>query len=387
MAAAVAGCAATTSAPLPETTCPQCPSCPPTGAAAPPALAAKPLQRANWEDLPGWREDDLTAAWGAFLQSCSVLQKQPEWAVVCAEALRSGALDSAGVRAFVEGRFLPYQLVNPDRTREGLITGYYEPLVRGSRKRGGTYAHPLYGVPDDLLMIELGEVYPELKHMRLRGRLQGRKVVPYYTRSELAQRESQLAPRALFWVSDPVELFFLQVQGSGRIELENGTRVRVGYADHNGHPYQSIGRWLVEKGALKLEQASMPGIKAWAKANPQRLNELLNANPSFVFFRELADGRGGPIGALGVGLTEGRSLAVDPRTVPLGAPVFLATTWPSSSKPLNRLMVAQDTGSAIKGVVRADFYWGFGPNAGAMAGGMRQPGSMWVLLPRTWPGT
>jgi membrane-bound lytic murein transglycosylase A len=381
----VAGCAVTTTAPSPEITCPQCPSCPQSGAGSPVAPTAKPLQRANWEDLPGWREDDLRDAWGAFLHSCSVLRNQAQWAPICADSLRSRTLESAGIRAFLEQRFVPYRLVNPDQSQEGLVTGYYEPLVKGSRRRGGSYVHPLYGVPDDILVIDLGEVYPELKHLRLRGRVDGRRVVPYYSRAELAQRETQLASKVLFWISDPVGLFFLQVQGSGRIELDNGTRVRVGYAEHNGHPYQSIGRWLSDRGALKPEQASMPAIKAWAKANPRRLNELLNANPSFVFFRELADGSGGPVGALGVPLTEGRSVAVDPRVVPLGAPVFLATTWPGSARQLNRLMVAQDSGGAIKGAVRADFYWGFGPNAGALAGEMRQRGSMWVLLPQNWP--
>ena len=161
--------------------------------------------------------------------------------------------------------------------------------------------------------------------------------------------------------------------------------LRVGYADQNGHPYQSIGRWLVEKGELKLEQASMQGIQSWARANPRRLNELLNANPSFVFFRELPDNGGGPLGALGVPLTPGRSIAVDPRVIPLGAPVFLATTHPASEQPLARLVMAQDTGGAIKGAVRADFFWGFGAEAGAQAGRMRQQGAMWVLLPNATP--
>ena len=185
-------------------------------------------------------------------------------------------------------------------------------------------------------------------------------------------------------MADPIELFFLQVQGSGRVELPDGRRVRVGYAEQNGHPYQSIGRWLVEKGELKLEQASMQGIQAWARANPKRLNELLNANPSFVFFRELPDSGGGPLGALGVPLTAGRSIAVDPRAIPLGAPVFLSTTQPLSEQPLQRLVMAQDTGGAIKGAVRADFFWGFGAEAGAQAGRMRQKGEMWALLPNAY---
>ncbi len=384
-AVALAGCATQSPAPVsaPGTCppCPSCPSCPGTPAPAPSA-GAKPLQAARWLDLPGWLEDDPSAAWGAFLRSCQTLRKQPAWAPVCADAQRLNGKDGAQVRSFFETWLVPHQVVNPDDTREGLITGYYEPLIRGSRTRSAAYRYPLYTVPDDLLTIEFGDLFPELKHMRLRGRLDGRKVVPYYSREELSQRESQLAGKVLLWVADAIELFFLQVQGSGRVELDNGGRMRVGYADQNGHPYQSIGRWLVDRGEITMDQASMDGIKAWARANAKRLDELLNANPSFVFFRQLPDGNEGPIGALGVPLTEGRSLAVDPRTVPLGVPVFLATTRPSDGKSLNRLMLAQDTGGAIKGAVRADFYWGSGPEAGVQAGRMRQTGRMWLLLPR-----
>ncbi|MEO8718172.1 MAG: MltA domain-containing protein, partial [Burkholderiales bacterium] len=183
------------------------------------------------------------------------------------------------------------------------------------------------------------------------------------------------------WVADPVELFFLQIQGSGQIQLESGERIRVGFAEQNGHPYRSLGRYLVDNGALTLEQASMQGIKAWAAANPQRLQDALNQNASYVFFRELP-ALEGPIGALGVPLEAGYSIAVDPKFVPLGAPVFLATTYPLSPQPLERLVMAQDTGGAIRGAVRADFFWGSGTEAGALAGRMRQPGRMWVLWPR-----
>lgn len=300
---------------------------------------------------------------------------------MCAEADSVAVGDGLAARRFFESRFAPFQVVNPDANREGLITGYYEPLLVGSRKRSARFPYAIYGVPDDLLVVDLGQLYPDLKDYRLRGRLEGRKVVPYYSRAELEQRDAQLATKALLWVADPVELFFLQVQGSGRVQLEDGRRVRVGYADQNGHPYRSIGRYLVDQGELRLEQASMEGIQTWARANPRRLPELLNANPSYVFFRELGSGDAPPPGALGVPLSEGRSLAIDPRVVTLGAPVFLATTWPASLRPLQRLMVAQDTGGAIKGAVRADFFWGFGAEAGAQAGKMRQKGMLWVLLP------
>jgi membrane-bound lytic murein transglycosylase A len=382
LVAACAGKPTAPPAPSEPAACPQAPACPPCpvcpGEKPPPA---KPLQPARWEDLPGWAEDDPAQAWSALLESCKPLGKQPAWRTVCAQARALGSPGRAAVRAFLESALSPWQVVNPDATREGLITGYYEPLLKGSRSRSAGYAHALYKVPDDLLLVDLGELYPELKPMRLRGRLDGRRVVPYFSRAELGERAPTLEDKALLWVDDPVELFFLQIQGSGRVELEDGSRVRVGYADQNGHPYRSIGRWLADKGEMSLDQTSMDSIKAWARANPARLPELLNANPSYVFFRELPAADGGPPGALGVPLTPGRSLAVDPKVIPLGAPVFLATTYPSSDRPLQRLMLAQDTGGAIRGAVRADFFWGFGAEAGAQAGRMRQKGQLWVLLP------
>ncbi|GDX59185.1 hypothetical protein LBMAG31_00610 [Nitrosomonadaceae bacterium] len=293
--------------------------------------------------------------------------------------------DSTKLKQFFESRFVPHQVLNFNGGSDGLITGYYEPLLKGSRKPYGRYRFPLYATPDELLVVELGDIYPELKNMRLRGRLQGRKVVPYYSRAELENGASKgatsLQGRELVWVEDAVELFFLQIQGSGRVELENGEIMRVGYAEQNGHPYKSIGKILVDRGELALEKASMQGIKAWGQKNPKKLNELLRQNPSYVFFRELPVGLPGPLGALGVPLTAGRSLAIDPRSIPQGAPVFLATTWPDSDKKLQRLMIAQDTGGAIKGGVRADFFWGFGPDAGNQAGKMKQSGKMWVLMP------
>ncbi len=349
----------------------------------PPAIAT--LKAADWSALTGWTDDDIMPAWDAFLRSCTVLISRPLWQETCTQAISIQQPDSLTLRQFFESRFVPHQVLNADGGNDGLITGYYEPLLKGSRKSSGRYRYPLYATPDELLIVDLGEVYPELKNMRLRGRLQGRKVVPYYSRAEIEngmnKGASVLQGRELVWVEDAVELFFLHIQGSGRVELENGGVVRIGYAEQNGHPYKSIGRLLVERGELALEKASMQGIKAWGQNNPDKLNELLQQNPSYVFFRELPADLPGPLGALGVPLTAGRSLAVDPRAIPQGAPVFLATTWPNSGKQLQRLMVAQDTGGAIKGGVRADFFWGFGPEAGDQAGKMKQSGKMWVLMP------
>ena len=206
--------------------------------------------------------------------------------------------------------------------------------------------------------------------------------MPYYKRAEIDAGTAGLKGRELFWVEDAVELFFLQIQGSGRIELVDGRQIKVGYADQNGHPYVSIGKKLIEMGEMKLEDASMQGIKAWGERNPNKLMALLELNPSYVFFRELPENLTSPLGALGVPLTNEYSIAVDPRSIPLGFPVFLSTTQPSSATPLNRLMLAQDTGGAIRGPVRADFFWGFGEKAGTQAGRMKQQGRMWVLFPK-----
>ncbi len=368
---------------------PSAPSAPPpagvpaTGGAPAPQALARPLQAADWSDLPGWAADPVEDAWPAFVASCRAVGRQPVWRPVCDAARALGENPgSAAARRFFEARLSPWRVLNADGTREGLVTGYYEPLIKGSRSRSKAYPWPVHGVPDDLLTIDMGDVFPDLKGQRVRGRLVGNRVVPYYTRAEVARQAERFAGKTLLYAEDAVELFFLQVQGSGRVQLPDGSVLRLAYGDANGHPYQSIGRWLVDKGEMKLEQASMEGIKNWARANPGRLQEMLNANPSYIFFREVAQSGGGPVGALGQPLTEGRSLAVDPRSIPLGAPVFLATTQPNSPQPLRRLMLAQDTGSAIKGGVRGDFFWGFGAEAGALAGRMRQKGEMWVLWPR-----
>lgn len=368
---------------LPAGDCPACANCAPC-ASTTPAAATKPLRAATWSELPGWAEDDLAAAWPAFLNSCRSLGNRPHWKAVCEDARALKAPGTPAIRRFLETRLQPWRVVNADGSSSGLVTGYYEPLLRGSRTRSAPYLHPVLGVPNDLLVVDLGAAQPEVKHLRLRGRLQGNKVVPYYSRAEIVSREKEFVGRALLWVDDAVELFFLQVQGSGRVKLSDGSTTRLAYADQNGHAYQSIGKLLLERGELSAEQATMPGIKQWARTNPGRLPELLNANPSYVFFREQPFKTGdndGPTGAFGVPLSAERSIAVDPRFVPLGAPVFLATSQPEANTPLRRLVMAQDTGGAIRGAVRADFFYGFGDKAGQLAGRMKQPGQMWVLLP------
>ncbi len=342
------------------------------------------LRPTNYATVPGWDKDNLSEAWPAFLASCEVLVKKTEWAKPCTTARSVNGMDSAAIRTFFEVFFTPHQVLNADGSDSGLVTGYYEPLLRGARKRGGVFQTPLHSVPEDMLTIELASLYPDLKTMRLRGRLEGNKILPYFSRAELMQRNS-LAGKEILWVDDPIEAFFLQIQGSGRVYLvDTNETVRLAYANQNGHPYKSIGRYLVDKGEMTLDQASAQSIKAWYAANPARREELLNANPSYVFFHEekLTDPKKGPKGSLGVPLTPQRSIAVDTQFIPLGVPVFLETTKPNSDSALQRLMLAQDTGGAIKNAVRADYFWGFGKQAGEQAGKMKQRGRMWVLLPK-----
>jgi membrane-bound lytic murein transglycosylase A len=395
LALLIGGCA-TTAPPLPQTKTPEstanCPAPPPPVTEAKPPVPAPPppapaplsvqnnLRRAQWSDVTAFNEDNLADGFAAFVRSCFALKAKAEWQAVCADAASLPSGDDAALRRFFTTSFTPYAVFNPDGTFEGTITGYYEPHLRGSRRQTPQYRYPVYGVPDDLITVDLGEVYPELKNMRLRGRIDGRRVVPYYSRTEIGNGKG-VAGRELLWVEDPVDLFFLQIQGSGKVTLDTGETIRLAYADQNGHPYKSVGRLLVERGELTLDQASMQGIRAWGQRNPDKLGDLLNTNASYVFFREQGVDNPSPAGALGVPLTPGRSLAVDPRVIPLGAPVFLSTTQPNSTQPLHRLMAAQDTGGAIKGAVRADLFWGSGDEAGALAGRMRQTGRLWVLLP------
>ena len=354
-----------------------------TPSATPAEPARGRLERASWEALPNWGADDPTDALAAFMLSCSVLSEKPDWRAVCAAgALVPPKARAELIRRYFRENFEPFKVINADESQTGLVTGYYEPLLRGSRVRTATFKYPIYAQPQDLVSVDLSDIYPDLKFKRLRGRVVGNKLVPYFERSEIESSGAPLKGLELVWVDDAVELFFLQIQGSGQIQLPDGTRMRVGYADQNGHPFRSLGGALIRRSQIKAEHASMAGIKEWARRNPSKIQQFMNINPSYVFFKELANDLSGPIGTLGVPLTGERSIAVDQRVIPLGLPVFLATTFPNTKTELNRLMVAQDTGGAINGAVRADFYWGFGDEAGSQAGRMKQQARMWVLLPK-----
>jgi membrane-bound lytic murein transglycosylase A len=373
---------------------PEAPPAAPAAAAARPSLPAT-YRAVEWSALPGWTSDRVEEAWPAFRVGCTALGKPDAamralWGPPCAAAATVDELDANAIRAFFEQHFSPYEVIAADGRDTGTITGYYEPLLAGSATKTERYTVPLYAAPDDLLTIDLVALYPELKDKRLRGRVDGRKVVPYWSRAEIENGKAPVTDKALVYVEDPVAAFFLEIQGSGRVALADGRILRVGYADQNGHPYRSIARVLIDRGEITADRASMQGIREWGRRHPDALPQLLDENPSYVFFRVIpAPAPGtlearidGPIGTLGVPLAAGRTLAVDTRSIPLGAPVFLATTFPSSATKLERLMLAQDTGGAIRGALRADFFWGFGDGAGREAGRMKQDGRMWILWPK-----
>lgn len=343
-------------------------------AAAPaPAVPATVYPRAasrwvavGFDSLPGWSSDRSAQLWPALLLGCQ--RPAAVWAALCAEARLKPPADDAAARAWLMQRLQPFRVESHDGIADGLITGYFEPLVEARRSPRGAFRVALHAPPDDLATRQ-----------------------PYWTRQQLdtvPKARSALRGSEIAYVADPLDALVLQIQGSGRLVVrsDNGQveTVRVAYAGHNGQPYGSVGRWLVERGELKLDQASWPGIKQWARDNPKRVQALLWSNPRVVFFREeaLDDPQRGPRGAQGVPLSPGRSIAVDPQSVPYGTPVWLDTTEPLSKTPLQRLVMAQDTGSAITGAVRADYFWGWEGNAEAQAGRMKQPLRLWVLWPR-----
>lgn len=383
MAAAIlgtlAGCGSVPDAPPPVADSPLPSTAPPVPPGSREVLqrAASRWVAADWSELPGWGQDRVAEAWPALLRSCE--RAQPPWTALCASA-RAVPADEAAVRAWMQRHLRPWRVETPAGEAAGLLTGYFEPLVDARRRPDGVFRHALHAPPADL------------------GRRQ-----PWWTRAE-AQREpaarAALAGRELAHVADPLQALSLQIQGSGRVRLLDDLgpdgqprTVRLGYAGHNGQPYQSVGRWLIQQGELSPDGANWPAIRAWAQLHPQRVDEMLAANPRLVFFREqpLPDPAIGPLGAQGVPLTPGRSIAVDRTSMPYGTPVWLVSTEPQPwqpaaqaplPRPLQRLVIAQDTGSAIVGAVRADYFWGWGDEAEAQAGRTKQPLRLWVLWPR-----
>lgn len=362
-----------------------------------PSLRFKPT---SFDNMPGWAEGPRVPALIAFQRSCAVfLARDPgralggtpvvfgtagDWRDVCAEAMEL-PLEEAAAGAFFGQRFVPHQVVLDGET-EGLFTGYYEPELKGSLIREGPYQTPLHGRPADLVSVDLGAFRDHLKGERIAGRVVDGRLVPYEPRAALADGEVAAA-EPLLYVDDPVDAFFLHIQGSGRVRLTDGRVMRLGYAAQNGHVYTAIGRTLVERGALTRDTVSMQSIRAWLAAHPEAGREVMNENRSYIFFTmaEIGANDTGPLGSLGVGLTPEASLAIDRRHIALGVPVFLSGTAPSGpdgrEEPFHRLMVAQDTGGAIRGAIRGDVFWGFGPRAAEIAGRMQHPGELTVLLP------
>ncbi len=473
-------------------------------------------------DLPGWLDDSMAEAWKAFRASCTVLANRTAWTGPCARSTTVNARNDDDVRRYLEREFALYQIHNKDQSSGGVITGYYEPLLRGSRRYGDPYVYPVYGTPEDLLYLDsrtiprafggvqvfarvegrtvvpvctefspsasckgpytldVADAKPDIRDKKLRVRIEGQRIVPYYTRAQIDQGALATA-RVIVWVDDLAALYSMQVQGSGKARLPDGHVVRLAYAEQNGHPFtppvqtanrksgsrpamltrgieiplsgadsgedttavtdadsatltlrgaqapdgaeQRAGPAANSKGAdenLSPEVERMVELLLKGNAEPQRIpissptvaskaarpaiaseparvkseanttakaagaesTSIFSSDPSYVFFRQIPDSEGGPMGALGVPLTPGRSVAVDPRTTPLGFPVFISTEGQGIGTRLNRLVLAQDTGGAIRGPVRADYFWGFGPGAGALASRMKENGRMWLLLPK-----
>ncbi|SHN26379.1 membrane-bound lytic murein transglycosylase A [Pseudomonas asturiensis] len=336
--------------------------------------------QASWEALPTVSDADLQAGFSAWRSACTRLKADAVWGPTCAAAAGlSPAPDAEQIRTFLNSQLQVYSLRAEGGSADGLITGYYEPVYPGSLTQTATATVPVYGVPDDLVVVNLDSIYPELKGKRLRGRLEGRVLKPYDDAATIAAQG--LNAPVVAWLTDPMDLQFLQIQGSGRVRLDDGSQVRLAYADQNGRPYKAIGRWLVEQGQLKKEEVTMGAIADWAKANPQRVPELLGSNPSYVFFGRNPDSNEGPRGSLNVPLTAGYSVAIDRKVIPLGSLLWLSTTRPDGSSVV-RPVAAQDTGGAIAGQVRADLFWGTGEEAGKLAGDMKQKGNIWLLWPK-----
>ncbi|BBB30080.1 murein transglycosylase A [Neptunomonas japonica] len=336
-----------------------------------------------WNKLHGWQQDSFSEALPALLSQCPRLSKKsPEWKNICSSAKSLTLASDVEVRRFIEENFIPHTIIGTAGKNEGLITGYYEPTLNGSLKPDDQYSYPLYQTPKDMLTVKLDSRFKELKGKRVRGRITGNTVIPYYSRAEIDKPESPLKGQELLWVDDPDAAFFLHIQGSGRIQLTDGSMVGVGYANQNGHPYVAIGKKLIETGALTREEVSLDTIRQWLDTNPSKAQALKNQNPSYVFFTMRHDLEFGPRGSLNVPLTPERSVAVDRKIIPLGTPLWVTTTLPGTNKPYQRLVFAQDTGGAINGPVRADVFFGRGERAEKLAGEMKQKGSIYALLPK-----
>jgi membrane-bound lytic murein transglycosylase A len=337
----------------------------------------------SWESVEGWHQDSHAEIWPALQNNCAVLSKRKAWDAICKEVDTIEKPDDSFARQFIENWFVPHPLYSDEGKRSGLITGYYEPLLFGSMVPDNRYRFPLYQQPESLLIVDLGSLYPDLKDMRLRGRMVGNRIVPFYSREEIEADRDLLAGQELLWLDDRDAAFFLHIQGSGRVQLPDGKIIGVGYSNQNGHPYVAIGRILLKQGELEREEISLFSIRQWLRDHPEKAVKLLNENPSYIFFVLRDAPEQGPIGSLNTPLTAQRSIAIDPKFVQLGTPIWLSTNYPGQpDREYQRLVIAQDTGGAIKGTLRADLFWGHGDLAEQSAGVMKEQGSMVILLPK-----
>ena len=363
-----------------------------------PKPVALGFRTVDFSKLPGWETADAKKSLRAFQISCKAFLKQnPEkivgsryfhlqakdWHPVCEAALRTHVDSSEKAKEFFQEWFTPVE-IHEGKPVRGLFTGYYMSSLRGSLTKTDEFQVPLYGVPDNLVTVDLGLFDPELRHRRLSGRLIGNKLVPFYTRKEINGGVIAGHARVLAWVNSKIDRSFLEIQGSGVVQLADGTPFYVGYAGQNGAQYTAIAKVLIDKGVMTRDNASMQRIRKYLETNPTEIDTVLNKNKSFVFFEPLKSDAA--LGSQGVALTPGYSLAVDMKWIPLGVPIWLSTERPiehsSKQKTFQRLMIAQDTGGAIRGVVRGDVYWGAGDHATAIAGKMKNPGHYWLLFPR-----
>jgi len=343
----------------------------------------KEISKANFQKIDmitidGFATDNLTKALKVFIKDCSASKKDPKLTSICLKAEEDSAIENA--KEFFQKNFTAYQLLSDENDKEGLITGYYEPLLHGSYYRTNRYKYPVYAVPKNLLNIQLSKSYPSLSDYRLRGKLEGNKVVPYETRAEINAIDYKTTKnlKPICFVDNKIDLFFLQIQGSGKIQLPNGMFINVGYGGQNGHQYYAIGKKLIQMGVIEKKDISLQTIRKWLVENPDKTDEILNLNKSYVFFTKSAKTA---TGSLGTQLTANRNLAVDRKNIPLGFPVFINTTNPVTEEPINKLMIAADTGGAIKGKIRADFFFGNGEKARELAGNMKQSGELFILIP------
>lgn len=378
--ALLSGCQTTTT---PDTPSPGATSAPQAGVAVVPGF-----EQASFSALPPSEDADWERARSAFRRSCSSksFAASALWQAACQEAAGTGP-----ARSFFERNFTPWAVTadqSVDGTKisseeTGLMTGYYEPVLRASATKSSAYAWPVLATPPDLIDVELSSLYPELKGKRVRGKLSGRKLLPYDDRRAIDQR-TDLHPYAIAWLADPIDQLFLQIQGSGKLDIPGRGVIRVSYADQNGRPYKAVANWLIARGDMTRSEASMQAIRNWAKSHPAEVPELLAYNPSYVFFKDMgpAPAGTGPNGAQGVPLTPGASVAVDRTRWKYGTPFFVDVSQTLPAMHFSRPVVAQDTGGAIRGVIRFDYFWGSGDAAGESAGRQKSNVRAWALAPR-----